>query len=409
LFFHLIVLIFCLEMRTDRLVLVLCTVAACAALCVARRDRVGAIVSTDLFNVMWTYNNSYASTKDLAGPKDWKKYWGMCDADIEGASQSPINIDTTQVPIAHAGVLPVTFQSAACDTFVRNIGSTLSVMPSDPSKCTVGFTTASGTKYKFFEAHLHWHKYYNHRGTEHKVDGQGEAVEAQLIHYDSKFASIDQAFQDGEVGNIAVLAVRYTVAPTAENATEVLSLNQVIVDPFDQTQYMDLSMNGKANIGQFSPYDLIGNALPRTNLPMFQYNGSLTTPSCDAITSWYIVQQTVMLSQSQMHQLRFFEHVNKSAAENNLLGFEINDNIRPVVPLNGRRVVAYPFLVETNFSSDSAPDDSSSQPKGHHGLSTGAIVGISIGVGVIVFGAIAAAIIIAINKKGRSGYEGINA
>jgi len=317
----------------------------------------GDTVTDDMYNIRWTYNDTdTAKNLGLLPPSRWKNNFGACDANMASAHQSPIDIDHTKVPLSNSGVLPLEFQDDACAAKVGNIGWTLSAMPYSPSACKAGFKTASGTTYKFYEAHLHWHQYYNHRGSEHKVDGQAEAVEAQLVHYNAKFKTIQDAFDDANVGNIAVVSIRYTVAPTQDTPTETLAFNSFIAQTYPNLRYMNTTFTMK--VDPFNPYDLIGNALPRTNLPMYHYNGSLTTPRCDSIVSWYIVQQTVMLSQSQLHQLRFFSHLNETEAKKGKLGFENTCNCRPVAPLHGRDVVAWPTIIEPNMSSDSAPDDS---------------------------------------------------
>jgi len=206
-----------------------------------------------------------------------------------------------------------------------------------------------------------------------------------------------------------VVAIRYTVAPTADDDTEAPAFGMFIDDTFDSLRFMNLTLSGVVNVGDHNPYDLIGNAISRENTPMFHYNGSLTVPSCDSITSWYIVQQTVMLSQAQMHQLRFFTHVNKTAYENQSLGFSIDANIRPVAPLNGRDIVAWPEVLPPNMSSDSAPDSgepSSSQPP--FALSTGAIIGICVA-GVVIIVTITV-LITSLICKGviKKEYESIN-
>jgi len=316
--------------------------------------RLKVTVPEEYFNVKWTYNESKAAVKSgLLTPSQWKKSFSTCDPDLKDSQQSPININTDDVPLSDYGVLPLVFSKDSCPITLRNIGSTLTAAPTNLDACKVSFTNAAGTKYKFYEANLHWHQHWDHRGTEHTVNGQGEAVEAHLLHYNAKFKSLDDAFDDANMGNIAVVSIRYTVAPTAENATEAIALDSFIANTYLSLRYMDV--NTSVSEGPMNPYDLIGNALPRENLPMFHYNGSLTVPRCDPIVSWYIVQQTVMLSKSQVHQLRFFSHVNQSESERNKLGFNNDANIRPTVPLSKDRVVcAWPRLVPTNHSSDSA-------------------------------------------------------
>jgi len=363
----------------------------------------GSTVPESYFNTKWTYNESKAAIKaGLLPPSKWKESFGACDSSTKSARQSPIDINHEEVPLSTGGVLPLVFGKDQCPITLRNIGATLSAMPTDPSTCKASFTTASGTVYKFYEAHLHWHSLYNHRGTEHKLDGQAEAVEAHIVHYDSKFASMDDAVEDANVGNIAIVAIRYTVAPTGENATEAIALDSFIGNTYLNLRYMDL--NASQNGDPMNPYDLIGNALPRVNLPMYHYNGSLTTPRCDSIASWYIVQQTVMLSKSQVRQLRFFSHVNRSESEHPKLGFNNDANIRPVVPLNGRDIIAWPVIIEPNMSSDSAPEDTSDS----EGMEQWKIIVIVV---ASVFGAILIGATIGIiwyKVSQRSKYKAIN-
>jgi len=388
----------------------LAVVVVCIALvCESRRFQVGSIIPTDLFNTKWSYNQTYASKHGLLGPDDWKSAWPLCDPSLPGAKQSPIDIVTDNIPLSNAGVLPLTFTDDSCPSSMRNIGATLSAVPSDPVNCKSSFTTASGTQYKFYEVHFHWNHFYNHRGSEHRVNGQAEAMEAQLVHYNAKFSSIDEAFRDGNPGDIAVVAIRYNVAQSAETTTEVPVLNDLIDPSYSKCEFMDLSKDGVADVGKINAYEFIGTALNRKNLPMFHYNGSLTVPSCDSVVSWYIVQQTVMLSKSQIQQLRCYKHVNKSAYDDKSLGFEIDSNVRPVFPLGDREVVAWPDIVPTNESSDSGPDSqlvisSSDEPF----FTTGTIIGLSAAGGVLLIGIIVIIVVLVCRESPRSGYEGIN-
>ena len=48
-----------------------------------------------------------------------------------------------------------------------------------------------------------------------------EAAGVHLVHYDASFRSVDEAVQDGAVGNIVVIAIRYVVSesPMKEKLT----------------------------------------------------------------------------------------------------------------------------------------------------------------------------------------------
>jgi len=308
-------------------------------------------------------------------------------------------------------VLPIEFANKTCGELftIKNLGWTLSATRPSQHQCAMYFVTKSGIKYILDRVHIHWHDKYNHHGTEHTVNGQGEAVEVQLVHYKSGFTDLNAAFDDAGKGNIAIISIRYTVSPSGMIPTEAPEIDRLIVfNDYQSEQLRYKNASYSANVGDFFPYDLIGKALPRENLPMFYYDGSITAPGCDSIVSWFLVQQTVMLSQGEMAQLRKFSRLSKTEAEQGL-GFDLEANCRPTVSVKGRPIIAWPRIIEPNMTSDSAPTstsaDSSEKKKG---LSTGAIIGISVGCSAVVASAVAAVVVVVVLKKKRSGYESIN-
>jgi len=308
----------------------------------------GSGLPKEYFNTVWTYNETYAAEKGLAGPNEWKNKWVLCRADGADTHQSPINIQRETVVVDSAGVLPLTFAPEKCNAKIQNIGATLSISPEVKQS---SFTTASGTKYILNEVHIHWEQFALHNGTEHWVDSQGEAAEIHLVHYNAAFPSLEAALEDNSVGNIAVLAVRYNVAENNEQSTTVPAF-EMFSDSATKLLFMDLETT--LSLDGVTFYDLLGENLPRVDLPMFHYNGSLTTPTCNPIVSWYVVQQTVMISKAQMENLRMCYHVNESAHQ---AGVIITHNVRPCAPVNGRTIVAWPKLIDptTQSSSSSSP------------------------------------------------------
>jgi len=374
------------------------------------------LVPDGWFNDKWTYTESNKVPKGTKTPQNWKDVFPMCNPsnpDPDYPGQSPINIDTGEVFVRNDGILPLIFserdQEIQYKGNISNIGSTLSFVPSKEGDAY--FNTSSGTRYVFDRAQIHWHKKYNHHGTEHTVNGQGEAVEVQLIHRKDKFFELAQAFNDPHVGNIAIVAIRYTVAPTETTQTEAPAIDRFITfandEDFEKVHYMNV--DGKVEVFDFYVYDLIGTALSLENLPMFHYTGSLTTPGCDAIVDWFIVQQTVTISQGEMQQLRRISFLTKEQEEKGTLGFDIDSNCRPAFPSKGRNVIAWPRIVDPNMTSDSMPTNSDGDSgSAKKGLSTAAIIGISAG-SAVAAATVVTAVVIIMKKKKNTGYESINA
>uniref|UniRef100_UPI00157B78B6 carbonic anhydrase family protein n=1 Tax=Aquimarina megaterium TaxID=1443666 RepID=UPI00157B78B6 len=65
----------------------------------------------------------------------------------------------------------------------------------------------------------------------------------------------------------------------------------------------------------------IADMLPGT-MDFYTYSGSLTTPACSEIVTWYVVKQPIQASHAQLAQFKQIMH----------------ENFRPVQALNGRVV-----------------------------------------------------------------------
>ena len=61
-----------------------------------------------------------------------------------------------------------------------------------------------------------------------------------------------------------------------------------------------------------------------------RYRGSLTTPGCNEIVTWSVLQRTAPVSEAQLNVLRALTTSD---------GFTMGNNYRPVTPLNGRKIL----------------------------------------------------------------------
>ena len=68
----------------------------------------------------------------------------------------------------------------------------------------------------------------------------------------------------------------------------------------------------------------ISTLLP-SNAGYYTYGGSLTTPPCSQIVTWFVMQTPVEASSAQIDQIHGIVH----------------DNYRPVQPLNGRDLKSF--------------------------------------------------------------------
>ncbi|KAF4137373.1 Eukaryotic-type carbonic anhydrase [Phytophthora infestans] len=64
----------------------------------------------------------------------------------------------------------------------------------------------------------------------------------------------------------------------------------------------------------------------------YNYPGSLTTPGCDEIVDWWVVQQPMSISSADFTRLQ--TQLKELSVTDN------GNNARPVLPLNGRTVVS---------------------------------------------------------------------
>jgi len=304
----------------------------------------GSGLPPEAFNTEWTYNETYAQEKGMAAPSTWKDKWPYCNTVGGDTVQSPINIDRKTVVVETAGVLPLTFSSKQVRVQGKNIGASLSFKPDEKA---LSFQTASGRNYTFHEAHIHWHMHDDYDGTEHTVDGHGDFAEVQLVHYDSSFASLDEAVADGKVGNVAVMAIRFIIAD--------VSLPDVIQE-FNVFSSLRFAFNNtESAVATIDFYNLFARSVSKVDTPMFHYNGSLTTPTCNPIVSWFVIQNRMKVTAAQAAALRECLHVNKSCYEDGVI---IDSNVRPVAPVNGRKIVAWPKIIDDKEPAKSSTSSS---------------------------------------------------
>ena len=116
-------------------------------------------------------------------------------------------------------------------------------------------------------------------------------MELHLVHYNSKYGDIGEAVahEDG----LAVIGILYSLTSGTKSSSSLQPLLDVVAKvPYPQN---------KAGLGQSLS---LKSLLPSNPETFYRYMGSLTTPGCNEIVTWSVIQQTVKITESELETLR---------------------------------------------------------------------------------------------------------
>lgn len=217
------------------------------------------------------------------GPQDGPPSWGgLCCPVCDGASQSPIDFVPSMASLSDDRSLAISYRESHLQLF--NNGHTIEA--ADELAAEGNYLEVGDRRYDF--AQLHFHSL-----SEHTTEGRHSPLEMHLVHQRSSYdlAVIAVMIEEG-AANEAFTAMWNSLP--AEEATEPRT---VILNP--------------------------RKLLPK-KLGFRSYSGSLTTPNCSEIVSWFVLNEAVHMSLEQIEAFRAI----------------FDGNYRPVQPLNGRIVGA---------------------------------------------------------------------
>ncbi|XP_054289545.1 carbonic anhydrase-like [Macrosteles quadrilineatus] len=242
-------------------------------------------------------------------PTDKPEGWpGLC---IDGTRQSPI--DLVAETAGRFVVEPLEFFNfKSLNGTLENNGHSIAIH-FDEDHCDSGVTGGMlRGLYVLHEMHFHW-------DSEHTVNGDRFPLELHLVHYNSKYSSFSEAIHHHPQDALAVVGVLFE---ESENGTEAL-------DPFLEVVKGIAGRTGLKDRlpSHFNPLDF----LPEVRSSFYRYSGSLTTPPCDEIVTWTIMETKVPVSKEQME---IFKLVHIPGHENDPMDF----NYRRLQDLNKRDV-----------------------------------------------------------------------
>lgn len=212
------------------------------------------------------------------GPSHWGSLTSAYSVCSTGTDQSPINIASSDISGTPSPLALVTLQYRPVSGTALDNGHTLQVNV-EPG-CTA---MVDGTHYELRQFHYH-------TPSDHTFDGQHRIVEWHFVH-----ESADK--------NLAVVAV--LVDQGAPNA----ALTPLLSAPPTKTG-TQRSLTTPLDVAAMMP----------GNLDALRYQGSLSTPPCTEGVRWIVLRTPISMSSQQVGAVRDV----------------LNNNDRPVQPLNGR-------------------------------------------------------------------------
>ena len=226
---------------------------------------------------------------------DWEE---ECET---GTEQSPININTrTVVKCDENFNVAVYFNETNITSETENLGTTFK---SFGNWSTLVWNWNS-TQYSFDCSQFHFHA-----PSEHTINGDYFDGEIHLVHTLRKLPNITYNLNR----TYSVLGIFMSINDTAGD--------HPFFKEYDPTASGEFTLNMSALEDIWTP----GN--------FYFYEGSLTTPGCNEVVNWFVVDTPIQVSTKQM--LKF-----QNAWAKNISFAGGNGNNREIMPLHGREVMA---------------------------------------------------------------------
>ncbi|XP_059480848.1 carbonic anhydrase 2-like [Neocloeon triangulifer] len=239
---------------------------------------------------------------DHNGPKKWA---GTCKS---GLFQSPIDLKESVSHPRHFEPLVFFLYDKAANVTMKNNGHTLKLTFEQPCVAQMAGGGLPGA-FSLAQIHFHW-------GSEHTLNGRRYPLEAHFVHYNHKrYDNIGSAV--GKEDGLAVLGVFYEeTSDDVENGVVDKLLDHLAEVSAEGAEYR-IRTQMKAE-----------ELFPESTDKFFRYRGSLTTPECNEGVLWTVLEMPVPISMEQVEKFKGLK--SKSG--------QIEENFRPVEPLNGRNL-----------------------------------------------------------------------
>ena len=206
----------------------------------------------------WSYDGK-------TGPLNWGKLDPAYKACSQGKEQSPIDIHGARLD---KNLKPIEFHYLSGAMSLLNTGHTVQVTPPAGS-----YIVAGGVRYDLIQFHFH------HPGEE-AVKGKYPDLSLHLVHKSAEGKTAVVAVRLIEGNDNAVLAALWEHLPKTQGKTDTVaaSMNPAGLLPADKGYWA--------------------------------YEGSLTAPPCTEGVQWYVMEQEVQISRTQLRSFAALYKVN---------------------------------------------------------------------------------------------------
>ena len=236
----------------------------------------------DGVNLHWEYEGA-------EGPSHWGD---LCSSwDCDGNKQSPVNIIP---PPSRRKSKSLYFYWKDTETNIVNNGHTIQYNYDQPTNPNEGsYLTLNGQKYHLLQFHFH-------AASEHTVKGE---------HYPAEIHFVHQNMQTGKLAVIGVFVKEGAANPFFSHIDNEWPHSE---GEYESTAHLNASALMPANYNHWLKQHF------------WWYDGSLTTPPCSEIVSWFVMTDPIEASHDQLEEMEAILH----------------ENYRPVQSLNSRLVGA---------------------------------------------------------------------
>nr|CAD7405551.1 unnamed protein product [Timema cristinae] len=232
----------------------------------------------------------------LNDPEMWPETFPTCG----GQSQSPIKIHPQDAR-------PVKFGRLNYNKYWVGLNNNLALLTNTGYSVEIVLNRTEGEEpyltggplppdavYKLAQIHFHWGKS-NIRGSEHVIVPFESALEAHLVHYNSKYKSLEHAL--GKLDGVAIVAILFMTPMFTEYRETSEVLKNLTDTLYKVTEPETAAWLDESVAINWLDKDIIKKVY-------FTYMGSLTTPPCDENVTWIVYNQHMEVTPNQVGAFR---------------------------------------------------------------------------------------------------------
>ena len=193
-------------------------------------------------------------------------------------------------------------------------------------------TNYSSHKWVLEQVHFHWGRTgKTDEGSEHYLQGMAYPLEAHFVHYNSAHGtSVGSAAGTGHAEALLVVGVMFDLNAAGSEPAALTT----IADGVAEALYEPKHLSGSVQLSTI--YDGMGD--------FYSYAGSLTTPGCNEMVSWVVMETPKKISMATLEKFKAATAYPKSFESGSDDGMMYTDliakygNYRPLQDKNGRTV-----------------------------------------------------------------------